>query len=82
MSSEVQQGLKEIQRRGLAGSLRFAFTSERKRAEAYRNYVALGNREMRDVNSRRFLRGKTRTAYALHAKIFEWCIISYKSGVG
>jgi hypothetical protein len=76
MSSEVADGLREVERahgedvrRHIPGEgRRFGFTSADARRTAYRNYVQLGNAIMRDVDTRRLLRGVTDARYDLHAK--------------
>ncbi len=85
MSIEVEAALREIDRvereeledlfpgRGR----KFLFSSPTSRRASYRNYVALGNAVMRDVDSHTFLGGYSSVTYDLHAKVFEWWVVAF-----
>jgi len=85
MSIEVEAALREIDRveRPALDDLlpirgrKFLFSSPTSRRASYRNYVALGNAVMRDVDSRTFLGGYSSAAYDLHAKVFEWWVVAF-----
>jgi len=85
MSIEVEAALREIdrvERTELVDLLpgrgrKFLFSSPASRRASYRNYVALGNAVMRDVDSQTFLGGYSRAHYDLHAKVFEWWVVAF-----
>lgn len=87
MSSEVEQGLRVLQQdheRDLTkllpdtGDWWFRFASPEQRAGSFRSYVSLGNALMRDIDTRDIL-GRRSPSYDLHAKVFEWWIVSFAS---
>jgi hypothetical protein len=85
MSIEVEAALREIdrvERTALDDLLpgpgrKFLFSSPTSRQASYRNYVALGNAVMRDVDSQTFLGGHSSATYDLHAKVFEWWVVAF-----
>jgi len=83
-ASEVVTGLKALQRSNepeLTAKLGrdgpwFRFTDPVTRRLAYRHYVALGNAVMAEVDARRLLGMKKAPPYDLHAKLWQWFVIS------
>lgn len=86
MSSEVRQGLGNLMRshsaevnRCLGGetALQFSFTRPEECFRSFRHYVALGNWMCRDLDANKML-GVPRLKYDLHAKAFEWWVVSFE----
>jgi hypothetical protein len=85
MSSEVRTGLVLLEKLHPAelhdlipspAKKKFRFGTQEKNYDSYWYYVALGNAMMRKINDRDYLRRKS-THYQLHAKVFEWWVISF-----
>lgn len=84
MSSEVVEGLQWLENQHprdigavVPGSgPRFVFNSPTTRLRSYRNYVVLGNALTMGIDSSTFFGEYPVADYDLHAKIFEWWVIS------
>jgi hypothetical protein len=83
-SSEVIEGLRWLEQRHPADidalipgtGQRFEFNTPANRLRSYRNYVVLGNALTARIDSSTFFGDYPVADYDLHAKIFEWWVIS------
>lgn len=84
ISSEVQRGLRVMQREHAStlerflggGAPWFEFGSAPENRRSYEAYLRLGNGLMKGVDTAKVIGGRTEP-YGVHAKIFEWCIVSF-----
>lgn len=84
ISSEVQRGLRALQRQHeswlkavLGGAAPwFEFGDSVANRRSYEAYIRLGNRALQDVDLTKVI-GKRSEPYGVHAKVFEWCVVSY-----
>ena len=84
-SREVREGLKALEKKKGedlhalvpdGGRTLFSFTTAENNLRSYRNYLALGNALCANLDPKDFL-GKKTPSFDLHAKIYEWWVISY-----
>ncbi|MFC1611318.1 hypothetical protein ACFL6C_10180, partial [Myxococcota bacterium] len=56
---------------------RFRFGTTEENRASYWYYLRLGNELMRNVCTKKLLGKWCRSPFDLHAKVFEWCLLSY-----